>query len=97
MLQEKQGVLATVSRDPSVERTVDEDVVRSFFALFSRKPKEFAISSPSFILKIQGPKGATCPDQPADTNSWLLEELSTSYTQATDICSLRHSNLETWF
>ena len=62
-----------------------------------RKTEGIAYGSPRFILEIETPKNATCPDQPAHTSLWLSEELSTSYTPATDICSLRLSNLETQF
>jgi len=96
MLEEKQGVLATASRGPRVERTFDEDVA-GLFRTALQKTEGIRYGSPSFILKIPLPEGATCRDQPADTNLWLSEELSTSYTPATDICSLRLSNLETQF
>jgi hypothetical protein len=93
----KWGVLASASREPSVEHTSDEDMVRSFFCTALQKTEGIRYGNPSFILKIYDREGATCPDQPVDTSSWLLEELSMSYTPATGTCFLRLSRLETWF
>src|SRR2546428_12995918 len=71
------------------------NVCRGHFTGF-QKTEGIAYGSPRFILKIETPKSATCPDRPAHTSLWLSEELSMSCMPATGLGSLRLSRSETW-